>query len=227
MSSVGSWPCLLCQDVGEIKLRIFMISVWTSSNTCDLHTWCFDVRHRMTTSGRREAARTAAVSRVHCFYCEFNWLIRIIVDLNLPSASLVSQVAYRLYDSLYSRRFVRLARLSERLKLAGLGPGETSRMRQYEQKMGECIERLRMIKMYRTSQTLRTFSRIFTIILPPFFAPMYAKLAVKEQSLAVGIFCAVITALCLHALFEGTEILEDVSILPCKISLSPVVCFRC
>lgn len=135
-------------------------------------------RHRMTTSGRREAARTAAV-------------------------------AYKLYDSLYSRRFVRLARLSERLKLAGLGPGETSRMRQYEQKMGECIERLRMIKMYRTSQTLRTFSRIFTIILPPFFAPMYAKLAVKEQSLAVGIFCAVITALCLHALFEGTEILED------------------
>ncbi len=51
-----------------------------------------DVRHRMTTSGRREAARTAAVSRAHCFYCEFNWLIRIIVNLNLPSASLIGGV---------------------------------------------------------------------------------------------------------------------------------------
>lgn len=58
-------------------------------------------RHRMTKSGRREAARTA-------------------------------EVAYRLYDSLYTRRFIELAKLSEKLKLAGLGASEASRMRQYE-----------------------------------------------------------------------------------------------
>ena len=58
-------------------------------------------RHRMTKSGRREAARTA-------------------------------EVAYRLYDSLYTRRFITLAKLSEKIKLAGLGASEASRMRQYE-----------------------------------------------------------------------------------------------
>lgn len=135
-------------------------------------------RHRMTRSGRREAARTA-------------------------------EVAYRLYDSLYTSRFIRLSQLSERIKLAGLGASEVSRMRQYERFMGEAIENLRMIKTYRTPQTLRSFARLFTTLLPPFFAPTYAQLAVNVGNLGIGIAFAVITSLCLNALLEGVEILED------------------
>lgn len=119
------------------------------------------------------------------------------------------QVAYRLYDSLYTRRFVRLSQLSEKIKLAGLGASEASRIRQYERFTGEAIENLRMYKSYRTPQTLRSFARIFTTLLPPVFTPTFARLAVNVNSIAIGVIFAVITALCLNALFEGVEILED------------------
>eukprot|EP00581_Thalassiosira_minuscula_P003909 CAMPEP_0183746502 /NCGR_PEP_ID=MMETSP0737-20130205/66789_1 /TAXON_ID=385413 /ORGANISM="Thalassiosira miniscula, Strain CCMP1093" /LENGTH=684 /DNA_ID=CAMNT_0025982199 /DNA_START=158 /DNA_END=2211 /DNA_ORIENTATION=+ len=118
-------------------------------------------RHRMTKSGRREAARTA-------------------------------EVAYRLYESLYTKRFVQLSQLSERIKLAGLGASEVSRMRQYERFMGDAIENLRMVKTYRTPQTLRSFARLFTTLLPPFFAPTYAQLSLNLNSLAIGVIFAVI-----------------------------------
>merc|ERR1711966_554515 len=137
-----------------------------------------DSRHRMTRSGRREAARTA-------------------------------EVAYRLYDSLYSRRFVKLSKLSDKIKLAGLGGSEGSRIRQFERYMGEAIENLRMIKMYRPPQTLRSFARLFTTLLPPFFAPTFAELAINVDSLTVAIMFAVIVSLCLNALLKGVEILED------------------
>jgi len=137
-----------------------------------------DSRHRMTRSGRREAARTA-------------------------------EVAYRLYDSLYSRRFVKLSELSDKIKLAGLKGSEGSRIRQFERYMGDAIENLRMIKMYRTPQTLRSFARLFTTLLPPFFAPTFAELAINVDSLTVAIMFAVIVSLCLNALLKGVEILED------------------
>ena len=104
-------------------------------------------RHRVTKSGRREAARTA-------------------------------EVAYKLYDSLYTKRMIRLTVLGENFKRYGLGASEASRIRQYERWMGDAIENLRMIKNYRTPQTLRSFARLFTTLLPPFFAPTYAQIAV-------------------------------------------------
>ncbi|KAL7500656.1 hypothetical protein ACHAWT_009888 [Skeletonema menzelii] len=135
-------------------------------------------RHRMTKSGRREAARTA-------------------------------EVAYMLYESLYTQRMTRLALLSEKVKLAGLGASEASRIRQYERWIGDAIENLRMIKSYRTPQTLRSFTRIFSTLLPPFFAPTFAQLGFTTGSLGYGITFAVITSLCLNALVEGIDILED------------------
>lgn len=74
------------------------------------------------------------------------------------------QVAYRLYDSL-SQRFISLSILSDQTKLAGLGPSEASRVRQYEQKMWEVLEKLRMIKCYRTSRMQNTLFNIFTLVL--------------------------------------------------------------
>ena len=75
-------------------------------------------RHRMTRSGRYEAARTAGV-------------------------------AYRLYDSFYTRRFVQLSQLSDKLKLEGLGASECSRVRQY----GKSSH----ISTHAPFKTLRTF----------------------------------------------------------------------
>lgn len=75
--------------------------------------------------------------------------------------------------------------------------------------MGDAIENLRMIKSYRTPQTLRSFARIFTSLMPPFFAPAFAQLAINTGSLAMGIIFAIITGVCLNALLEGVEMLED------------------
>jgi hypothetical protein len=125
------------------------------------------------------------------------------------------QVAYRLYDSL-SQRFIALSILSERTKLAGLGASESSRVRQYEERMLACIERLRMIKFYRTSQTLNAFFNIFTLILPPLFASTFAGMTLgsnleKGREYGKEYVFAILISLVLHALFEGVKALEDVS----------------
>ena len=103
----------------------------------------------------------------------------------------------------------RLTFYSERIKKIGLPSGEISRMRQYERFLSNNLEQLRMVKMYRTPQALRSFARIFILILPPFYAPAYAQVARGTHSLFIGIAFGIITAVGLSALFEGLEILED------------------
>ena len=66
-----------------------------------------------------------------------------------------------------------------------------------------------MFKMYRTPQALRSFARIFTFLLPPFYAPTYAQVAIELNSLGVGIAFGLLTALGLTALFESLQVLED------------------
>jgi hypothetical protein len=75
------------------------------------------------------------------------------------------EVAYRLLESMTTQRMTLLSVYAERLKMAGLPSGEVSRIRQYERFIENGIERLRMTKMYRTPQGLRSFARIFTLIL--------------------------------------------------------------
>eukprot|EP00555_Chaetoceros_dichaeta_P004061 CAMPEP_0198252778 /NCGR_PEP_ID=MMETSP1447-20131203/3255_1 /TAXON_ID=420782 /ORGANISM="Chaetoceros dichaeta, Strain CCMP1751" /LENGTH=222 /DNA_ID=CAMNT_0043938161 /DNA_START=53 /DNA_END=721 /DNA_ORIENTATION=+ len=124
-------------------------------------------------------------------------------------AAEIVEVAYRLFDSLYTQRLIQLSLLNEKSKGFGLAGGEASRIRQYELYIGESMEALRMIKMYRTPQALRAFGRIFTLIIPPFYAPRFAQVAFDLNSLALGICFATITPFALTALYESTQILED------------------
>ena len=55
----------------------------------------------------------------------------------------------------------------------------------------------------------RAFGRIFSAGLPPIYAPTFAQLAFDLNSLAIGILFAVVTPLCLTALFETIRALED------------------
>lgn len=103
----------------------------------------------------------------------------------------------------------KLTLLVETLKTAGLSATECSRIRQYERWVCETFEILRQIKMYRTPQALRSFARIFTVFLPPFYAPRFAQIAIDVNSLGVGIAMALITTLALTALFESIQVLED------------------
>eukprot|EP00978_Attheya_sp_CCMP212_P015217 scaffold39179_cov50-Attheya_sp.AAC.7 len=119
------------------------------------------------------------------------------------------EVAYRLLDNLYTQRITRLMIYDERLKAAGLPATEISRVRQYERFIGEAIEDLRMVKMYRTPQSLRSFARLFTTLLPAFYAPAFAQVGIDLNSLGLGIAFAIVTSLGLTALFESIQVLED------------------
>lgn len=124
-------------------------------------------------------------------------------------AATIVEVSYRLYDSFYTQRMLKLTQLTETLKSKGLSQTEISRLRQYERFIGESIENLRMIKMYRTPQALRSFGRLFTLLLPPLYAPTFSELAIELDAFWMGILFAVITPLCLTALFETMQVLED------------------
>ena len=124
-------------------------------------------------------------------------------------AAEIVHLQYRLFDSLYTKRITELTQLTEHLKSLGLSATEASRIRQFERYIGESVEGLRMIKMYRTPQALRAFGRLFTVILPPLYAASFSQLAFDLQSLPMGIVFALITPLCLTALFESMTNLED------------------
>jgi hypothetical protein len=63
--------------------------------------------------------------------------------------------------------------------------------------------------MYRTPQGLRCFGRLFSMFLPPFYAPYYAQLAHDINSLGTAIAFSIFTALALTSLFETISQMED------------------
>jgi hypothetical protein len=56
---------------------------------------------------------------------------------------------------------------------------------------------------------LRSFSRLFSVCLPPFFAPYYAQMAIDVHSLGLAIAFAVVTSVALTSLFETINQMED------------------
>ena len=73
----------------------------------------------------------------------------------------------------------------------------------------ESVEKLLKIKMYRTPQGLRSFCRLFSVFLPPFYSPYYAQMAHDLNSLAVAIVFSILTSIALTALFETIYQMED------------------
>lgn len=66
-----------------------------------------------------------------------------------------------------------------------------------------------MIKKYRTPQALRSFARLFSFLLPPFYAPYFGQVAIELNSLGVGIAFSILTCIALTSLFESISQMED------------------
>jgi len=111
--------------------------------------------------------------------------------------------------ALVVKRLANLTQYCEILKREGLPGNEAARMRQWERLTAQNVESLRVIKQYRTPQALRSFGRIFSMILPPFYAPFYADLGYKVESLSMGILFAILTSVALCGLFETVSQFED------------------
>lgn len=124
-------------------------------------------------------------------------------------AAEITEVGFQLLNSVCSYRLPRLSELGEDLKKIGLSLSELSRARQYELFITEAIEKLRHIKTYRTPQALRAFAGIFVVIILPFYAPKFAQVAIDIHSLGIGLVFAIFAPLCLTALLESLQDLED------------------
>jgi hypothetical protein len=70
-------------------------------------------------------------------------------------------------------------------------------------------EKLRTVKQYRSPQALRSFARLFSVFLPPFYAPYYGQMARDLNSLAMAIAFSIVTSVALTSLFESIYQMED------------------
>jgi len=138
----------------------------------------------------------------------YNRARHMATPLGAREARRTKEVAERLYKSVLVH-IGRLGMLCEILKREGLPPNEATRIRQYERYVQYDTERLRNIKNYRTPQALRSFGRIFSILLPPFYAPFFAEMGVMLEHLSVGIIFAALTSIALTGLFETVSQFED------------------
>ena len=106
-------------------------------------------------------------------------------------------------------RIFMISQLTEACKYRGMPGNEASRIRQWEQYMSNSMENMRMIKEYRTPQSLRLFGRLFSIFLPPLYATEFAQIAINTGSIWLGCIVGAVTSLCLNALFECVRQIED------------------
>jgi hypothetical protein len=80
----------------------------------------------------------------------------------------------------------RLNLANEALKLAGLPPTEISRCGQYVQRLTEQWELIRAMKEYRTPAAMRSFARVYILILPILFAPYLVHVALSTSDAWAG-----------------------------------------
>ena len=131
-----------------------------------------------------------------------------VTQCGQTEAKYTRNVADKLRQSIVVR-FARLSSLCEILKREGIPGNEAARIRQWEQMLLQHTERLFMIKMYRTPQALRSFSRLFSMFLPPFYAPYYVQMAKDLNSIGIAIAFSILTSLALTSLFETVSQMED------------------
>lgn len=120
-----------------------------------------------------------------------------------------AEVSRALYESIFRNRVTRLTVLAEDLKKAGAALPEMIRIQKWLRLLCGAVEELRVLKVYRTPQALRSFARIGAAFLPPLFGPAFAQLARDVDSLALGIAFGFIGSVALTALFEANTFLED------------------
>ncbi|ETW07504.1 hypothetical protein H310_02008 [Aphanomyces invadans] len=118
-------------------------------------------------------------------------------------------------DAILQRMMVAIQQLHvqvEVMKGLGLPPNEASRINQYHWFLQARIERLCNIKMYRTPQATRSFTRLFILILPFFYGPYYIYLIESsdgQTSFAFALVLSAMTSITMIGIFNVEKALED------------------
>lgn len=108
-----------------------------------------------------------------------------------------------------SRAFSDLSFSIETLKRAGVAGTEISRANQFLYNAIKDFERLRTIADYRSSVTMRTFSKLFLNVLPILFAPFYVHVATDAGQPLFAYGVAVAFALVLVGLDNVQDGMEN------------------
>lgn len=107
-----------------------------------------------------------------------------------------------------------LSAKAEILKERNLGLPEAIRIRQFERFMCQSMDMLHNLKYYRTPQALRSFARLFSILLPPLYSPAFSQLIQKTNSLGFGLSFALLVSLVLGIFFNSIYYIEDPFVTP-------------
>ena len=120
----------------------------------------------------------------------------------------IRKLSNKLHGSIVSR-MREISAACEYIKRYGFFIPESTRVKQWERPVSERFERLLAIKRYRTPQALRSFARLFSVFLPPFYAPFYGQMARELDSLGTAVAFSVLTSIALTSLFESITQIED------------------
>lgn len=101
-----------------------------------------------------------------------------------------------------------LSLFTEKMKAEGLPAGEATRIRAFESTVLNCVEQLRALKGYRTPLGLRSFARLFILVIPVMFGPYYVSVAIATN-LPFSIVTSVVTSWSVQALYNLRHQLED------------------
>ena len=122
------------------------------------------------------------------YYATRDWTTSKDNDLPNRTRELVSEMIHRTKDILTCKRsewvqkesefyqlFSRLSHISMELRNYGVQSGEISRVSQYVSKMVIAFDNLKIIYLYRTPVTLRTYSKVFIYVFPIIYGPYFAS----------------------------------------------------
>jgi len=102
-----------------------------------------------------------------------------------------------------------LSRLCEDMKDFGLPTNEASRLNQYHSLMLRDVEEVMNIKDYRTPQGIRSFTRVYVVLIWTMFGSYYAWVAQETGSLAFAVCLATTSSLALVGLIKVSMTMED------------------
>lgn len=104
--------------------------------------------------------------------------------------------------------FTELSLFIKEFRTRDLASGEVSRSNQFLSKMIDAFESMKHIYQYRTPRTLRTYSKIFVILVPIVYGPYFAHLS-DGLALWISFIMPVLFSIVLVSLDNIQEQLEN------------------
>ena len=122
------------------------------------------------------------------YYATRDWTTNKDHDLPNRTREVITEMIHNTREILMCKRsewvekegefyklFSKLSRITMELRNHGVQSGEISRVSQYVSKMVIAFDNLKILYLYRTPVTLRTYSKVFIYVFPIIYGPFFAS----------------------------------------------------